>query len=135
MHPILSELMLKLHYKKPWKLLDRVNGWDYFFSDIFTNRGFRPSLPGTPSATKLTKSAFSFDNSDFSPATTTTTRSLFEMETFYDMFTKLLDKKIEEIRGVVQAEANQQIADTDIPDNYIEQIQPPPPISNLVIHF
>uniref|UniRef100_A0A914Y7Z2 Uncharacterized protein n=1 Tax=Panagrolaimus superbus TaxID=310955 RepID=A0A914Y7Z2_9BILA len=46
------------------------------------------------------------------------------------MFSKLLDKKIDEIRGVVQlssAETQQQIiSDNDIPDDYIEAIQPPP---------
>lgn len=48
------------------------------------------------------------------------------MEIFYEMFSKLLDKKVEEIRGVIQAETRQQISDNDIPDDYIEIIQPQP---------
>lgn len=140
---ILFEPMQKLLCKRPWRSLNKAKS---LFSSYKNLRKLflRPCIPGTPTlgTPRITKTP-QFDFNNPTVVDTDISKSQQDVETFYNMFSKLLDKKIDEIRGVVQlssTEAQKQMsADKDIPDDYIEAIQPPPSflhtVPSLVIHF
>uniref|UniRef100_A0AC34FBM6 Sodium/hydrogen exchanger n=1 Tax=Panagrolaimus sp. ES5 TaxID=591445 RepID=A0AC34FBM6_9BILA len=92
-------------------------------------QGQKPDLPLTPNQTISSKKEFDFEVSDAdasaaaASASATTVPSL-EMEALYKMFSQLLDRKVEEIRGAYQNQISSNNTDDDIADDYIGIIKP-----------
>uniref|UniRef100_A0A914QCX1 Sodium/hydrogen exchanger n=1 Tax=Panagrolaimus davidi TaxID=227884 RepID=A0A914QCX1_9BILA len=100
-------------------------------------QGQIPPLPSTPIKTPTQKQEFNFETQKCENSNSVPTASI-EMDALYQMFSQLLDRKVEEIRGAYKNEQTvaMEQSDVDIADDYIEMMRPTHFLSSpdLTIH-
>uniref|UniRef100_A0A914YNS9 Sodium/hydrogen exchanger n=1 Tax=Panagrolaimus superbus TaxID=310955 RepID=A0A914YNS9_9BILA len=91
------------------------------------------TLPSIPNNIPANKQEFNFETPKDAAFQNSATPAPLEMDALYQMFSQLLDRKVEEIRGAYQNEmpaSGTELRNVDIPDDYIEMMKPSQFLSN-----